>query len=193
MACSGFMPFSVNALCVTPDGDTGLVSNNDRPVLLRHPNGECAAQPLSNFALVSPAGCAFDDAGHVYVVTRVPGGTGPTTRTHGQLQVIDTRDATPTARAIEWLTSWRVNHPLVLDDGRLLLERTGSDAEVETVVVDLTQQAFTRLSNTGAPVGLVDDRLYYIANDRALRVRLLDSEREATLVNGAVFATPLHH
>lgn len=187
--CSGFVPSGVNALCIAPDGDTGLVSTNDQTLILRHLNGACTAHPLPGFMPAIPARCAFDGAGQVYVVARVAARTA--TRNQGQLHVIDTRAPTPTPRAVEWLKTWNVNHPVVLADGRLLLERTNAAGELETGVVSLITETFDALSNTGSPVQLKGDRLYYIANERALRVRLLDSGREATLVNGAEFAIPV--
>lgn len=93
-----------------------------------------------------------------------------------------------------------LNYPRVLPGGRLLVERTlverllvehTEDDQRETSLLDLTTQTSTQVSDTPAPVDLVDGKLYYISEDRALRVRVLDSGREATLVNGAVFATPM--
>lgn len=93
-----------------------------------------------------------------------------------------------------------LNYPRVLPDGRLLVERTlverllaehTGDDQRETWLLDLATQTSSQVSDTPAPIDLVDGKLYYISEDRALRVRLLDSGREATLVNGAVFATPM--
>lgn len=191
--CAGFQPSGVTLFCLSPDGNTALVGTNEQNLVLRNLKGECTSEPIGKpFSPVTPARCAFDEAGQAYVVTR-RSDKESARRDAGELKVLDTRAAAPAPQAVAWLSDWDVNYPSILPDGQLLLERSGSAGEPdapETLLVNLQTQSFSTISKTEAPVTLMGDRLYYIARERALRVRLLSSGKEATLVNGAVFATP---
>lgn len=188
--CDGFTPSDISMLCVSPDGDTAVVSTSDRTVVLSHLNGECDARAVAReFVPADPPRCSFDQNGNAYVAAkRDP--KSPSGR-EGQLQVLDTRAETATPTAMSWVSDWNLNYARVLPDGRLLVERKSDDDQRETWLLDLAAQTSSQVSDTPAPVDLADEKLYYISDGRALRVRLLDSGREATLVNGAVFATPM--
>lgn len=189
VTCDGFAPSTIAMLCVSPDGDTAVVSNSDRTVLLRNLNGECSARAVERaFTPVDPPRCSFGPDGKTYVAAKRDS-KSPNQRA-GQLQVLDAGAGGVTPDAIDWVSDWNVNHPRVLADGRLLVERTRDDDQRETWLLDLATQTSSRVSDTPGPVDLVDGKLYYISEDRSLRVRVLDSGREAVLVNGAVFASP---
>lgn len=188
VACAGFEPSGVNMLCVAPDGDTALVSTNDQNLVLRHLNGGCTSEPIGDeFVPPTPARCSFDAQGYAYVVTRRASANN-LGRGVGELRALDARAPAPSLKPIAWLSDWNVNHPTILPDGQLLLERSsgpGDEQRRETLLVNLQTETFTKLSETEAPVTLVGDRLYFIANERALRVRLLSNGNEATLINAA--------
>src|SRR5690606_6943067 len=175
-----------------PDGDTALVSTGKQKLVLRGMNGTCSAHGIGGALVPStPARCSFDEHGNAFVSARTRDTTHGQLR--GQLQVIQTHGADLSPRVVDWVRDWNINYPRVMPDGQLLLERTQQQVashSLESWLLDLAQHTAVKISDTPAPVYLAERRLYYMAKERALRVRLLESGAEATLVNGAVFAAP---